>query len=196
MSFLAWLRDLGQRWAEPRPDPGVAAVERAIASEVDPRAARTVARALAAVGTCTYTLGRGGRDPDAASPGDSAGRCDCSGFASWALGLDRKTDAIGGGWISTDSIVRDATGPRRMFRIVAAGEIRAGDLVVFGGRHVDGRRVAIGHVGVVVEAGPTIEASRVAHCHGPGGRSPAISVRDGRTWRRGVAVRPVAWDAA
>jgi len=194
VSVLAWLRDLGARWSAPRVEPPeLAAVEREIAAAPDPRAARVVARALSAVGTCTYSLGKGGRHPEAASPGDGEGRCDCSGYASWAMGLDRKSDAIDGGWISTDSIVRDATGPRRMFRVVPAGQIRAGDLVVFGGRWAKGRRVAIGHVGVVVEAGPTIEACRVAHCHGPSGRSPAISVRDGRTWRRGIAVRPVAW---
>ncbi len=192
MSVLSWLRDLGARWSAPRPDPPeLVAVEREIEAAIDPRAARVVARALSAAGTCTYALGRGGRHPEAASPGDADGRLDCSGFASWCLGLDRKSDAIDGGWISTDSIVRDATGKRRLFRSV--DEIHAGDLVVFPGRYVAGRRVAIGHVGVVVEAGPTIEACRVAHCHGPSGRSPAISVRDGRTWRRGIAVRPVAW---
>lgn len=191
---ITWLRDLGARWAAPRPDPPeLAAVEREIEETPDPRAARVVARALSAVGTCTYSLGKGGRHPESPTPGDAQGRLDCSGFASWCLGLDRKSDAIDGGWISTDSIVRDATGKRRLFRVVPAGQIRAGDLVVFPGRYVAGRRVAIGHVGVVVEAGPTIEASRVAHCHGPSGRSPAISVRDGRTWRRGIAVRLVAW---
>lgn len=190
--LLTWLRDLGARWAAPRPDPPeLAAVEAQIGP--DPRAALAVDRALGAVGTCTYSLGKGGRHPESPTPGDAQGRLDCSGFASWCLGLDRKSDAIDGGWISTDSIVRDATGKRRLFRVVPAGQIRAGDLVVFPGRYVAGRRVAIGHVGVVVEAGPTIEASRVAHCHGPSGRSPAISVRDGRTWRRGIAVRLVAW---
>mgnify|MGYP000039905315 CR=1 FL=1 len=150
MTLLTWLRDLGARWAAPRPDPPeLAAVEAQIGP--DPRAALAVDRALGAVGTCTYSLGKGGRHPESPTPGDAQGRLDCSGFASWCLGLDRKSDAIDGGWISTDSIVRDATGKRRLFRVVPAGQIRAGDLVVFPGRYVAGRRVAIGHVGVVVD---------------------------------------------
>lgn len=186
-SFLARLRSTvpevtGDHDAEPAGFPPVL-----------PRpdlAARTVARARSMVGRGTYRLGAGGRHPDAASPLDAAGECDCSGFASWCIGRDRKEPQIVGGWISTDSIVRDATGPRVLFQAVAPIDAAPGDLVVYPGRYVDGRRVAIGHVGVVVVAADTIADCRVVHCHGPSGGSPAISERDGRPWaRRGIVAR-------
>lgn len=152
--------------------------------------ARAALRARSQVGTGRYRLGRGGRRPTAPSPLDGAGECDCSGFASWAIELDRKDDRIGGGWISTDSIVRDATGPRVLFEVLAPADCRPGDLVVYPGRYVGGRRVAIGHVGVIVEAADTIARCRVVHCHGPTGQSPAIEERDGRPWAtRGIVVR-------
>ena len=189
MTLTDWIRSLGARWAAPRVDPPeLAAVEREIEAAPDPRAARVVERALRAVGTCTYSLGKGGRHPEADSPGDGEGRCDCSGYASWALGLDRKSGAIDGGWISTDSIVRDARGPRRMFREVPIGDAKPGDLVVYPGRFVAGRRVGIGHVGVIVEPGPTILACRVAHCAASG--KVAVRVSDGRPWARsGIVAR-------
>lgn len=177
---------------QPAPDP-VLEVERQILALPDPRAERVVARARRHLGTGRYGLGRGGRHPDAVTPFDRDGLCDCSGFAAWSLGRDRKTDEIGGGWISTDSIVADATGPRRMFRAVPIGEAAPGDLVVYGGQRVGGVRVRIGHVGVVVEAGATWDAVRVVHCHG--GKRPAVSESTAALWgrKRGIVVRPVAW---
>ena len=192
---LAWLRNLGGRLAAPRVDPPeLAAVEAEIAATPDPRAGRAVARARQHVGTGRYGLGRGGRKPDAVTPFDRDGLCDCSGYASWALGLDRyQPGAIGGDWISTDAIVRDATGPRRMFRAVELIDARPGDLVVYGGRHVGGVRVRIGHVGMVVEPGATWEATRVVHCHG--GKAPAVSESSAALWGRrvGIVARLVAW---
>ena len=79
-SLLAWLRDLGGRLAAPRVDPpGLAAVEAEIAATPDPRAVRAVARARQHVGTGRYGLGRGGRHPEAVTPFDRDGLCDCSG---------------------------------------------------------------------------------------------------------------------
>lgn len=161
-----------------------------------------VKRALSVVGQGVYRLGRGGRKPLASTPFDAEGRCDCSGYVSWAMGLDRyQPGRIGGDWISTDSIVRDAEGPRAMFELVAAptprvpsvAHVSAGDLVVYPGRHVGGVRVAIGHVGVIAVVGPTIAECRVAHCAasrhaGPG----AVRVSDGRPWaKRGIVVRRI-----
>ena len=155
----------------------------------------TVRRALSVVGQGRYRLGRGGRKPAALAPFDRDGLADCSGYASWCLGLDRyQPGAIDGDWISTDSIYRDATGPHRMFRDVPVGGggqwAMPGDLVVYPGRHVGGVRVAIGHVGVVVEPGPTIATCRVAHCAASG--KVAVRVSDGRPWARsGIVARRV-----
>ncbi len=195
MSVLAWLRDLGQRWAAPRGESvDLAAVEAAIEAAPDPRAEAAVARARRHVGTGRYGLGRGGRHPEAVTPFDRDGLCDCSGYQSWALGLDRyQPGAIGGDWISTDAIVRDATGPRRMFRAVELVDARPGDLVVYGGKHVGGVRVRIGHVGMIVAPGATWEAIRVVHCHG--GKAPAVSESDAGLWGRlgGIVARLVEW---
>lgn len=153
-----------------------------------------VCRALSVVGQGVYRLGRGGRSPMAATPFDRDGRCDCSGYAAWCLGLDRyQPGRIGGDWISTDSIVRDANGPRAMFQSVSITDWRPGDLVVYPGRYVAGARVAIGHVGVLVVPGPTIAECRVSHCaasrHAGKG---AVRVSDGKPWvKRGVVVRLV-----
>ena len=152
--------------------------------------AEVVRRAMSAVGRGVYRLGKGGRRPADPTPFDRDGCCDCSGFASWCLGLDRyQPTAIDGGWISTDSIVRDAQGPHRMFREVPIGDAKPGDLVVYPGRFVAGKRVGIGHVGVIVEPGPTILACKVAHC--AASRSVgAVRVSDGRPWsRRGIVAR-------
>lgn len=151
----------------------------------------TVRRALSVVGQGRYRLGRGGRKPLASTPFDAEGLADCSGYASWCLGLDRyQPGRIGGDWISTDSIVRDATGPQAMFRPVSITDWRPGDLLVYPGRRVGGVRVAIGHVGVITVPGATILECRVAHC--AASRSPsggAVRVSDGRPWvRSGIVV--------
>ena len=162
--------------------------------------AEVVARALSVVGQGRYRLGKGGRRPANLTPFDAAGLCDCSGFAAWSMGLDRyQPGRIAGDWISTDAIVADAQGPGRMFavvgRLTAAGLDRPagwqpGDLVAYPGRRALGRRVAIGHVGVIVEVGATIAACRVCHCAASG--RVAVRVSDGRPWAaRGIVVRRV-----
>lgn len=88
-----------------------------------------------------YHLGAGGRRPGATTPADAQGRCDCSGFAAWCLGIDRKTAA--GVWLNTDEIERDARTAGGLFDRLA--EPRVGCLVVYGAGP------KIGHVGVVVE---------------------------------------------
>lgn len=157
----------------------------------------SVRRARSVVGQGRYRLGAGGRDPLAPTPFDREGRADCSGYLSWTLGLDRKTDRIGGGWISTDSIVRDATGPRRMFDLVPVNAaVQPGDVIVYPGRYVAGRRVAIGHVGIVASVPPgwayaapaDLAALRVVHCAASG--RVAVRESDGRAWaRRGIVAR-------
>lgn len=128
-------------------------------------AADIVARARSAIGHHTiYALGRGGRHPEAALPGDGANRCDCSGFAAWAVGLDRHQPGsptlakFNGGWLSTDGILHDSG------LFVAVEVPLPGDLVAYGDHLRDGRKRQ-GHVGVVVEAnGSAWDALRVVHC--------------------------------
>ncbi len=185
MTLTDWIRSLGARWAAPRVDPPeLAAVEREIEAAQDPRAARVVERALSMAGRGIYGLGKGGRHPDAPTPFDASGRCDCSGFAlAWVYGWDRYAPGlIDGDWHSTRSAFDDARGKRRFWREVPWSEVRPGDALTYPTR--PGR---IGHCAVVVGA------DAVVHCHG--GRGPAISRATFNLWHRkqGIAVRPVAW---
>ena len=183
MGFLAFFQALAGKHDVPTSADPIAAVAPAAAPLHGLGGAEVVRRALSCVGRGVYKLGKGGRRPADPAPFDASGASDCSGFASWCLGLDRyQPTAIDGGWISTDSIVRDARGPHRMFVEVPIGEAQAGDLVVYPGRFVAGKRVGIGHVGVIVEPGPTILACRVAHCAASG--KVAVRVSDGRPWAR------------
>jgi hypothetical protein len=77
-----------------------------------------LARARSMIGKgITYKLGRGGMNPAAPTPADKAGRCDCSGFVCWCLGLSRQNynPVFRSNWISTASIVADANGPAALF---------------------------------------------------------------------------------
>lgn len=178
---LDWLRHSVPAAVPPAPD--------------EPEAVR---RARSVVGQGRYRLGKGGRRPRDPVPFDRDGFADCSGFASWAMGLDRfQPGSIGGGWISTDSIVRDAQGPRFLFDLVPIGDVvRPGDVIVYPGRFVAGRRVAIGHVGLVVavppgwryEAAASLKALRIIHCAASG--PVAVRESDGGPWRRrGIVAR-------
>lgn len=192
MGILAFFQAIAGKHDVPTAADPIAAVTPAAPPVHGLDGAEVVKRALSCVGRGVYRLGKGGRRPSDPAPFDAGGFCDCSGFASFALGLDRyQPTAIDGGWISTDSIVRDARGPHRMFREVPITEAKAGDLVVYPGRFVAGKRVGIGHVGVVVEPGPTILACRVAHCAASKSVG-AVRVSDGRPWARsGIVARRV-----
>lgn len=125
-------------------------------------------------GPCTYRLGKGGRDGKAAQPMDAAGGLDCSGFVSWCLGINRKTDnplykKLNGGWIETSAVWKDAsiytTG---LFRQIK--EAKPGCIVVYpdsGGRQ--------GHIGIVslVVGGA---ASTVIHCSSSNKKGAAIQI--------------------
>lgn len=115
-----------------------------------------VKRAKSALGHGTrYRLGQGGYHPFDPYPAAN-GFLDCSGFASWCLGLSRQQpETIE--WIETSRIVKDAEGAQKLFRRVASA--LAGDLIVYGdaGRHE-------GHVGVITAAVNGVP-TRVAHCN-------------------------------
>lgn len=149
-----------------------------------------VRRALSVVGTGRYHLGRGGRRPGNSTPLDAAGESDCSGLVSWALGLDRyQPGRIGGDWISTASMVRDAMGPRQMFAPVALADAVPGDVVTYKAT------IGVGHCGVIVAVnGPTWRELDIVDCAAR--KPPAIAHRadGGDLWRRkgGIVVRLVS----
>jgi cell wall-associated NlpC family hydrolase len=129
-------------------------------------------RAISAIGKGTiYVLGKGGRKPIAELPGDSEKRCDCSGFVSWCVGLDRYQPRsslykkYNGGWISTDAIVFDAKRPKSESGYFTRVEIPTpGDIIVYGDK--DGRQ---GHTGIVsavrdFENDPKWAGLKVIHC--------------------------------
>ena len=62
------------------------------------------------VGQGRYKLGAGGRNPVDGTPFDKDGLCDCSGFASHCLGIDRFDDGTGTWW-NTTAIRADSLTP-------------------------------------------------------------------------------------
>lgn len=109
-----------------------------------------------------YKLGAGGMKAMSDTPADASGRCDCSGFTAWALGMARVSKdpfflRAAGGWMNTDSIVADARDPRGLFTLVTVA--RPGDLIVFG----KGRGRSYGHVGVVTQVKDG-KPTHVVHC--------------------------------
>ena len=121
-----------------------------------------------------YGLGSGGFKPDAPTPWevtDPAKRCDCSGFASWALGVSRFVKsgnplfgALEGAWLETTAIYADATAdsPGAFFSIPWESAA-PGDLIVYpdhkdaAGIKREGHIAVVGHVG---ESGP----NSIIHC--------------------------------
>ena len=198
MTVLTWLRDLGARWAAPRPDPpALAAVEREIeASGWDAAwAAEVVRRAESAEGTGVYGLGKGGKDPAAPSPLDAHGLCDCSGFVAWSWSEPRHDpddgeDEIGGDWIYTDALEADGRGPQRFARRILPPAIKPGDALVYGAG------AKVGHCAIVVAVPAVVRRFadvEVIHAHGPSGKGPAITRATGALWDRkgGIAIRRV-----
>jgi hypothetical protein len=150
--------------------------------------AELIARARSVVAKgCFYGLGSGGMRPNDPHPWDSAHKCDCSGFAAWALGVSRQTDdpwyrAQNGGWLETSAIVRDCETPYGHFAIVPKKQARPGDLLVYGDR-TDAQGVTRqGHVGIcaeVNEEGPT----KVIHCSRGNERKTGDAIQEtGVTW--------------
>jgi cell wall-associated NlpC family hydrolase len=123
--------------------------------------AEVVARARSAMGGgCIYRLGKGGFNPKSIAPWSKQFECDCSGFASWCLGVHRKTDnpwyvQFNGGWFETSAIVRDALSPFGVFTEVARFDVAPGDLLVWG--DANGQQ---GHVGIVSGTATIIHCSK------------------------------------
>lgn len=147
----------------------------------------------------------GGKDPFAQHPGSwsppdnqkmpwssgGAWTCDCSGFVSWCLGIDRYQPEFPhyGGWVSTDSILMDARTGGDWFEEIPAPEL--GCVVVYGGARRKGKRIRVGHVGLVVDPLPAEwdknwSDLRVIHCSSGNGRrfGQAVWETDGRIWSK------------
>lgn len=154
-----------------------------------------VARAMGQVGKGKYILGAGGRDPDAVTPWtkrNGALGSDCVGFVLWCWGIDRFQPSFPeyGGWINTDSAMREAERYAQWFERVTLSRALPGDLVVWGSRYEAGRRVRVGHVGLIVDE-RRVHALRadqraafhmldVVHCSASG--NIAVKLQPGRAW--------------
>lgn len=127
-----------------------------------------LARARSAIGHgILYNLGSGGTNPAATLPSDGSGKCDCSGFLSWTVPMDRQQENLNKPWsktipwISTAAIVADVTGDQELFVQVAHP---------FPGCYVAYSAEPEGHCAVVTHvetnaAGETTELT-VVDCHG------------------------------
>jgi hypothetical protein len=132
---------------------------------------QVVNRARASIGGgCIYGLGKGGFHPSALYPWNMNRECDCSGFASWCLGVSRLIDEghpfkglFMGSWLETSAIYRDASDPApSAFQRIDLLAAAPGDLYVFGDRRHDGH-VRQGHVAVISSVGPQGPEALV-HC--------------------------------
>lgn len=122
-----------------------------------------LARARSAIdGNCRYELGKGGRSHELPHPWDSRRRCDCSGFTSWALGLNRRTDEpfyvrFNEGWINTDAMWVDAVEPVGIFRQLS--QPKPGCIAVY-----PGNRRRPGHCGIISTVSASGDIERIIHC--------------------------------
>ena len=105
------------------------------------------------------TKHNGGKDPTASDPASRWKKlfrsfvnvtCDCIGGMAWCGGWDRyqpvRFSHIYGGWINTDSMIMDATGPAKCFKVIHRPE--PGCYVVFNSQNsLHGK----GHIGGIIE---------------------------------------------
>lgn len=119
----------------------------------------SVLRARSVLNQGKYELGGGNDDPDAPTPFDKDGECDCSTFVAWCTKHRKKVDGV---YFYTDQIEADAKGQVKGdlgYRV--PWEDRApGDILVYGAGP------ATGHMGLV--SGP----GKVIHCRS--GKPPAV----------------------
>lgn len=135
-------------------------------------------RARSQIGKLRYVLGKGGRDPEAKSPGDATAACDCSGFVCWALGFDRHQPGFAGyDWVSTDSMVAMVCRPDNGW-FVEVQTPEPGDLVVYPSIYAKGKRVRVGHVGMVSGGSLPYESLRVIHCSAGNQRRTGKAVQE------------------
>lgn len=209
--MLAYMRDILRRLTE-RPTGDVDEPFDAPEPAAMPDA---VARALSMVGKGEYRLGTGDYRPSKGVDEPWTVRVgkrgsDCSGFAqAWCHRIPRHRPGYNRGgsvvdWINTDSgaddaygVVSDRTG--KIVRgatheiYVPATHAEPGDLLVYRSIVKDGKRVLIGHVGIVVDVPDgwrpgDWKALAIVQCRGPNGKRPGVVKTDGQTWARHDAI--------
>lgn len=167
-------------------------------SEVLVRARLGMATVTPDQGSVRYRLGQGGGDPH--GPVYTYNRdtkryeSDCSGFAAWCCGFRKYRPGFNAGgtitdYLNTDAIYEDSRRRQQLFLAVDKADVKPGDLIVYCGAFSKGKRVGVGHIGVVSHVGGNFDAGRldtwltdlsVIHCHGPTGVSkPAITETHG-----------------
>lgn len=145
--------------------------------------AELVERARSVIGKgCVYGLGKGGMRPHDPHPWNSERKCDCSGFAAWALRVSRETDnpwyrQQNGGWIETSAIVRDCETPFGFFALVHKKDARVGDLLVYGDRMSKAGKPQQGHVGICTQVGAK-GPEMVVHCSRGNERKTGDAIRE------------------
>jgi hypothetical protein len=157
-----------------------------------------VARALSAKGhAILYELTCGGWHPGDALP-TRDGKCDCSGFVAWCVGLCRQTGDERFRWVETTAIVHDALGDELYFSHVRWADAQPGDLIVYGDRKsADGSKHQ-GHVGIVSAVDAT-GPLKVVHCSKGASLATgdAITETSPDAWRaRGIVARYHVVEAA
>lgn len=144
------------------------------------------------LGTGDYNPAQGDRPWTGLPPAS-----DCAGFAfcfCWRLkrhrpGFNRGRWATVSDDINTDSALEDALHHKELFIVVTTPQ--PGDLLVFGSVRKDGKRIRIGHVGLI-ESVPTewdplqpqYSSLTIIQCKGPNGRAPGVVRTDGALWDR------------
>ncbi len=164
----------------------------------------SVSRALSMVGVqMPYILGTGDYRPsaDADVPWtvrDGRAGSDCAGFAlCWAHKLKRHRPGFNKGpWasvsddINCNSAIEDAQHNRELYEI--ADRPQLGDCIAYPTIRLAGKTF-IGHVCIIIGVtrclewdakNPDYSLLDVAHCHGPNGRKPAVTLTDGSIWNR------------
>ena len=121
-------------------------VKGASASTLNPRQLR-IQKAYAAVGLgIEYGMGQGGYDPTGKTL-TKTGKCDCSGFGAYLVGVKRSDSKLKVSEIETTNIYNDARGPRNMFVPVDAAP---GVFCVYPDRNGEQ-----GHMGLVTKVSST-----------------------------------------
>lgn len=102
--------------------------------------------------------------------------CDCWGFVAWAYKQKRYHPGYNHGgsvedYINVDSAIEDGHGIRgrepkaAIWRGITRAEVQPGDLILWPSIRKDGRRVRIGHVGIVEQAaGDNLQEWTVLQC--------------------------------
>jgi hypothetical protein len=134
------------------------------------RASAVVNRALVATNKGTrYGLGAGGMNPGKPSPAAN-GKCDCSGFVAWCLGMSRKTREAfyveeNGGWIETTAVSKDVLASTGIF--APLDKPLPGCAVVYGDYKDSNGRHHEGHMAVVTEVNSRSGIAgidKIVHC--------------------------------